>query len=372
LSGAFDVLVAGGLCLAAMVLATAALKKAGVAGTPIVPQGAWRPVLWVGVLGGFVTYVGTVVLFARARLESRRVAFAIAVAIQGLPLTTRLILAGDANFYVGYGHSPHPYQSSPYGSLWIAISRLVVHTHDPIFVLRLIAFGSVLTITALVSTLSDRKTLAVVLVGWNPLFAFHFAGGGHLDAFMTLLAVGAVCLSAAGLIQAAGAAWVASVFVKLTAAPIYVLWAIGSWRRSRAGLLGALASALALSALSTWLFGWSWLDVVPNTRKVQDQQASFLWGWIKNLGISWHDELWISGTLWAIAFVVFAALAHRGRCRLGLAAGVLALVAPHIEAWYLILPLALAAGDDDDRAGKILAIVLSGILLTDVLTPVIA
>ena len=372
-AGAATVTFVGGACLIATVVASAALKKAGETGTPVLPPGAWRPVLWVGVIASFVAYAAAVAFFARVRVGSYGVAFAIAVLIQAAPLTTSLILAGDAQFYVNDATSPHPYaspSSSPYGPLWTAISRLVVHTSDPVFIFRLIAFGSVLAITGLVSTLSTHKTLAVALVGWNPLVAFHFSGGGHIDAFMTLLVVGALWLVAAGRVEAAGAAWIASIFVKLSAAPVYVLWAIGARRR---GLIGTVTSAVALVVLSTWLFGWSWLDEVENAKSVQYQRGgSFLWGWLENFGLSWHTEVVLSSAAWLIAFALFALQASRRRCHLGLATGVLMLLAPHIDAWYLILPLALAAADDDDRFGKLLAVVLSGIMITDILTPLIA
>ena len=44
------------------------------------------------------------------------------------------------------------------------------------------------------------------------------------------------------------------------------------------------------------------------------------------------------------------------------------LLAPHINAWYLILCVSLAAADDEDRWGKILAVSLCGVMFIDVLT----
>ena len=45
------------------------------------------------------------------------------------------------------------------------------------------------------------------------------------------------------------------------------------------------------------------------------------------------------------------------------------LVGPRIEPWDAIGSIALSAADDEDDWGKLLAVVLSGVLLTDAFTP---
>ena len=47
---------------------------------------------------------------------------------------------------------------------------------------------------------------AAAFVGWNPVIAVHFAGGGHNDALMIALVLGAA-LAVRGRPQLAGAAW---------------------------------------------------------------------------------------------------------------------------------------------------------------------
>ena len=54
------------------------------------------------------------------------------------------------------------------------------------------------------SRLSPRPALALAFVGWNPLLAVHFAGGGHNDAWVALLVLGALAAAAAGRRQLAG------------------------------------------------------------------------------------------------------------------------------------------------------------------------
>ena len=49
-----------------------------------------------------------------------------------------------------------------------------------------------------------RQAFAFAFVGWNPLLAVHFAGGGHNDAWMSALVLAALVLAARGRLQAAG------------------------------------------------------------------------------------------------------------------------------------------------------------------------
>ena len=269
---------------------------------------------------------------------------------------------------------PYASNGSVYGpDSWTGLSRLFVHSGNPDYAFRLLACVSVLAIALLASTLVARKALAIAFVGWNPMLAFHFSGSGHIDAFMTLLVVGALVLARAGRTQAAGAAWVTAFFVKWSAGPLFVLWAIGERRRGKGvGLAGAISAFVLIAVLSYWLFEWTWLHAFVNLREVERHQASFLYGWLRNLGISYRHEMSLSEAASIVAFAAFAAQAWRSRLHLGLAAGTLTVLEPRIEPWYLVLSVGLAAADDDDRWGKVLAIALTGIMFTDVLTPAIA
>jgi hypothetical protein len=328
----------------------------------------------VGVIVAFSAYVAAVLLLAVSPPVGRRKALALACAIQAVPLATPLLLSTDALAYEFFAKTSDPYArgQSVYGPLWTAFSRVVVWLGHPASLFRLVAFASVLAITVMVSGLAGRATLAAAFVGWNPMVAFHFSSAGHNDAVMTALVVGALALAAAGRTELAGAAWVASFFVKWTTAPIFVLWAIDRHRRGRPiGVVGAAAAAVASLVLAFWLFGGSWAHAFSNLQLVDRHPSSFFLAWIRSLtGLSYGSERKLSEAATVIVFLVFAVQAWRSRLRLGLAAGLLLLVAPHINAWYLILPLALAAADDEDRWGKALALTISGIIFTDVLTPI--
>jgi hypothetical protein len=374
LIGAPAAFAAGLVVLAGVVAATLVVRANGPGGAPYFPRGDWRPTWWVGVIVSFTAYAVAVLLLSLAPSTGRWKAFALAVAIQAVPLATPLFLAADADAYTYMAESPQPYgvgQRSVYGPLWTAFSRVVAHISHPAFVYRLVAFGSILAITGMVSRLAHRKTLATAFVGWNPMIAFHFSSAGHNDAVMTAFAVAGLTFAAAGRTESAGAAWIVSFFVKFTTAPIFLLWAIERRRRGLGiGIAGAVAAATAILALSYWLFGWSWLDAFSNLHYVERQPASFFLAWIRSItGISYAHERTVSYLVEILAFAFFARQAWRSRLHLGLAAGVLTLVAPHINAWYLILCVALAAADDEDRWGKVLAVTLCGVMFMDVLVP---
>src|SRR5205814_1503297 len=87
---------------------------------------------------------------------------------------------------------------------------------------RLLAAASMIAVTLLVAALAPHMPLAVVLVGWNPLLALHFAGGGHNDALMIALVLGGLLLARShpwlgGAVGAAGLAlkWILLVFTPL-------------------------------------------------------------------------------------------------------------------------------------------------------------
>ena len=368
---------AGALCIAGMVAAVVAARAdRGSGGTPFAPPGNWTPTFWVGVITAFCAYAAGVVLVARTAIAPRA-ALLIAAAVQIAPLADRVLFSGDVRTYVTYGRSPTPYggsgiNSDVYGPLWTAISRVAGNVGNGTFVLRALAACSVIAMTELVSRLAARKALAIAFLGWNPLVAFHFAGGGHNDALMMALVVGAIVLAESARAQLGGAAWATSVFVKWSSVPFYPLWAIDRLRRRTSiGLVGSLIAGAALAALSYALYGWTWLHSLDTLRAIERVPASFgLLAWLDDLGISNQRSLQLSQAAFLVALAFFAVRAWRGKLRLGLAAGTLTLLEPRLEPWYAVWCVALSAADDEDRWGKLLAVVLSGLLLSDVLTSV--
>ena len=187
---------------------------------------------------------------------------------------------------------------------------------------------------------------------------------------MMLLVLVALLATARGSAEIAGTSWVSSIFVKWSSAPLYVLWVIARRRKSEpTGFAGAAAAGLVLVAMSFVVFGTSWLDVFWSLRHVEKLPANFgAVAWLHDLGLSIDTSLAISHVLTLVVFAGFAIVAWTGRLHLGLAAAVLTLVAARIEPWYAIWALSLAAADDDDNWGKLIAVALSGLMLSDAFT----
>ncbi len=74
---------------------------------------------------------------------------------------------------------------------------------------KVLAAASVLALVVLAARLGRRPAFSAAFVGWNPVLAVHFSGGGHNDALMMALFVGGLALAASGRRQLAGAAWAA-------------------------------------------------------------------------------------------------------------------------------------------------------------------
>ena len=91
---------------------------------------------------------------------------------------------------------------------------------------RATAALAVLATAALAASMARRRPFAAAFVGWNPLLALHFGGGGHNDALMMLLVVGALVIAARGSPSLAGLAWAAAIGIKWVAAAFLVIWAI--------------------------------------------------------------------------------------------------------------------------------------------------
>lgn len=370
-------LVAGALCLIGIAVAVAA-TRAGQAGpgSPLSAPGDWHPALVVAVVAAFAAYALGVVFLA-SYPGGERTALALAASIQLVPLAAPLLLSTDVDAYVGYGRAGQPYTGanpSVYGPLWSALSEPLSRIGEGRYAFRILATCSVLALIVMASKLAARKALAVAFIGWNPAVALHFAGGGHNDAFMMVLVLGALVLALENRVRASGVAWSASVFVKWSSGPLYALWAIDRCRRGkRAGLGAALATAIVIAGLAFALYGRAWLDVFSAISKVEHHRASLgLLGWLDDLGSPNRWSLRLSQSLELAALAVFAFQAWRGRLRLGLAAGALAILGPRLEPWYVVWGVSLSAIDDEDRWGKVLAVVLTGLVLSDAISSILA
>jgi hypothetical protein len=332
---------------------------------------------------------------SRARTRLPMVA-ALAVGIQLAPLASPLLLSTDAWTYWMYGRiaatlGGNPYRDRPaeftsdpafdhVGADW----RDSVSVYGPAFTLaseplaraagtsadaaawiyKALAAAAVLVATFLAARLASRKALAAAFVGWNPLLALHFGGGGHNDAWMAALVLGALALAASGRRQLAGVAWAAAVLVKwvpLVLLPLRALEARSTGRR--VGHVGFAAAAVVIVALATWLYGLHWLDAFgPLARNANAETRFALPHRLGQLGLPQWLAVGSLALAFAVAYLWLLREAARGRARLGLATALLLLAIPYLAPWYLVWAAPLAAADDDPPA-QWLVLALSAYLL---------
>jgi uncharacterized membrane protein len=117
-------------------------------------------------------------------------------------------------------------------------------SETPAFVYRLLAATAMLATVGLAASMAAQPAFAGAFIGWNPVLALQFAGGGHNDALMMALLVAALALAAHGRRRLAGAGWAFAIAVKwipLILLPLHVVaatrralpWAGRAWRRAR-------------------------------------------------------------------------------------------------------------------------------------------
>jgi hypothetical protein len=343
----------------------------------------------------FALYVVAALLVSRRSARLAALA-ALAASIQLAPLFGPLLLSTDAWTYWSYGRIAAVHHESPYttppsafphdpsypyvGDAW----RHTTSVYGPAFTLaseplaladgssadaagwtyKTLAAAAMLAAALLAARLSRRPALALVLVGWNPAMALDFAGGGHNDAWMAALVVAALALAASGRRQLAGVAWAVASLIKwvpLLLLPLRALEARATGRPVRH--LGFGVTAVALVAVSTWAYGWSWLRAtVPLLKHAEVGTKFSLPDRLEQLGLP-HGValgLCIAGFVLGYGWLVLGA--YRGRARLGLAAGFLLAATPYLAAWYVVWALPLAAAEDDPPA-QWLAVGLSAYLL---------
>jgi hypothetical protein len=213
----------GLVCLALIALAAQAAGPAA----PVIGRHG-ESSLYLGAIGGaFLAYL-TGLLVLRRRPTPLAAVLTVAVLIQVAPLARPLLLSQDAFAYWDYGRvaaidDGNPYRDRPsrfpsdpayrmvapgwrrttsvYGPLFTlgseggALALGSSARAESLFYKALAALGTVL-LAGLSAALSSRPVFAAAAVGWNPLLAIHFAGGGHNDVWMMAPLLGALVLSA--------------------------------------------------------------------------------------------------------------------------------------------------------------------------------
>lgn len=371
--------------------------------SPIVPLNGGRPegdsaYAWAFLAAlavAFALYVLALALLTRRSAPLRLVA-GLAVAIQLVPLAAPLLLSTDAWTYWSYGriaavHDANPYRDPPsefpddpsfpyvgadwrdttsvYGPAFTLASEPLALAADEsedaaAWIYKVLAAAAVLVAVGLAAGLSTRPAFALAFAGWNPLLAVHFAGGGHNDAWMAALVVGALALAASGRRVWAGAAWAAAVLVKWVPLVLLPLRALEARRAGRpVDYRGFLAAGAALLALATLRYGFGWLEAFGPLARNANQETSYaLPHRLQEFGVprGVAVALFAAGLVAAFAYLVREA--SRGRARLGLAACALMLAAPWLVVWYVVWAVPLAAAEDD-RTAQLVALALCAYLL---------
>jgi hypothetical protein len=338
----------------------------------------WARLFLACLVAAFVLYAVAWLVVRRHGVRVRLV-LPLAVAIQLAPLAAPLLLSTDAWTYWDYGriaavHGESPYETTPetfpqdpafpwmgsdwhdttsvYGPAFTLASEPLARTASPdvaAWTYKALAAACVLVALALAMRTSRRPALACVLVGWNPLLAVHLAGGGHNDAWIAALTLGALSLGAAGRRQLPGVLWATAIFVKWVPLLFLPLRALESRRTGRrVGHLGFAVTALLLSTLATIRYGTSWVGAFgPLARNVAGESDYAIPHRLQGLGVPEAAAIGLAATAFAAFYV---RLALRREARLALVGCVLLLTTPYLVPWYLAWVVPLAAAEDDDTA----------------------
>lgn len=305
------------------------------------------------------------------------VVFALACAIQLAPLAAPLLISTDAWTYWSYARLHDPYRQTPsddpvsaphagaaylhtssaYGPAFTLLSKPAALVASPDVAAWIFKSTAALCVLAATWLVARRRAFAAALVGWNPVVAVHFAGGGHNDALMVALMAAALALGDAGRVRAAGAAWSLGALVKwvpLVVLPLRALEARATGRR--VGHLGFAVTTLATLALATVLWRLHWLHALVPLAHDAARETSYA------IPHRLHVSPWFFAAAYAVAYAWLLRQAHRGRARSGLALALLLVALPYLTAWYVLWPLALSARDDD-RTAIVITLALCAYLL---------
>jgi hypothetical protein len=359
---------------------------------------AWAWLYLIAASAAFAAYLVGLYALAGARVVGTRLVLALAVAIQLAPLAGPVLLSTDVYTYWDYGrlsavHGANPYEDEPsdfpkdpafprMGAQW----RYTTSVYGPGFTLAAeghavavgdsppaaawaykgLAAAAMVALALLAARVATRPAFAAAFVGWNPLLALHFAGGGHNDAWMMAFVVAALALAAAGRRYWAGAAWALAIGLKwlpLVFLPLRALEARA--QRRHLGHLGFAAVAVALVAIATLRYGTAWVGAFgPLADNLRDQARYSIPNRLAQVGLPETAAATLLAVGFALAYVWLVYEAWRGRARLALCAGLLLLATPWLVPWYAVWAVPLAAIEEDPPA-RWLALGISAYLLRD-------
>jgi alpha-1,6-mannosyltransferase len=386
-------------------LTATAVAFAHPSSSPLVPEHDGGETRWAWLylgtmIGAFAAYLaGLAVLGRSGRAAPRRAVIALACAIQLLPLFGPVLLSTDVYTYWDYAristeHGGNPYVDEPsdypddpayplMGSYWYDTTSvygpgftLASEGHAAIvgdspdvaaWLYRGLAAAAMIALVLLAARLSSRPAFAAAFVGWNPLLAVHFSGGGHNDAWMMAFVLAALALAASGRRVLAGVAWAAAIAIKwvpLLFLPLRLLEARRTGRRI--DHRGLAVAAVVIVAIATWSYGLSWLGAAgPLATNLAEDRAKYaIPVRIASLGLPEGAVVIAFAVAFVVAYAWLLREAWRGRARLALTACFLLVCTSWLVPWYAVWAVPLAA-IEEDRTARVLALALSAYLLRD-------
>ncbi len=209
-----------------------------------------------------------------------------------------------------------------------------------------------LALTALAARLASDRPFAAAFVGWNPLLAIHFAGGGHNDALMMALVLGAIALAAAGRRRAAAVLWPLAILIKWIPLVFFALRVLEARTRRRRVAHGVFAlTAGVVLALATWQYGLGWLRASGPLAENAEGQSSYAFSHrLEQLGVPHALSLGLAGVVLVVGLAFLAREALRGRPHLARAGCLLLVATPWLTPWYVVWAVPLAAAEEDRKA----------------------
>jgi hypothetical protein len=376
-----------------VVVALAGAVAAASAGSPVRAGGIERTDTWAALFLVLLVLAFGLYLNALLALRSGRgraaLVCAVAAAIQLTPLAGPLLVSRDAYSYWAYGriagrHHQNPFtvaparfphdpatravapgwrrQTSVYGPVFTfasaGVGDVAKHSAEVASLLfRVAAAIAAIGATVIAASIARRKAYAAAFVGWNPLVAINFAGGGHNDAWMIVLMLVALALVARKRDAAGGAVWILAAAMKAPALAMLLLQLL----RSRRGLwIGAALAAVAVAVLATTAFGTAWMTSIWQLGQRESRYG--VPARLEQLGLSESATRVLAYAGLAGGGLWLAREALRGRPRLALGASLLLLTSPWLLPWYSTWPVALAAAEEDAMA-QVVALGLAAYLL---------
>lgn len=370
----------------------AAIASASTRGSPVPAGGIERGdagsiVFFVALVVGFALYAGGLVALRRAGVRLAAVCV-IAAAIQLIPLAGPLLLSHDVYSYWAYAritsrHDSNPYVVPParfpsdpatravapgwrettsvYGPAFTAFSigvdKTTQRSETVSLVFRGVAALAAIAATLLAAYLARRRAFAAAFIGWNPLLAVSFAGGGHNDALMLALMLGALALASRRRDVAAGGLWMLAAAVK---APALFLLPLQLARAGRRFWAACTAAGIAGSLAATLVFGTSWLTI---GRLGHNEARYAIPIRLEQFGVPDRAAHLIATAALVVGALWLLRQALQGRTRLALGACLLVLTTPWLLPWYATWPVALAAVEEDAVA-RVLALAIAAYLLS--------